>query len=230
VAAVAAIQTQTGRGGRVARVMTDDELEAAFIEQFGSGNIDKIRYSLAFRYPGVPKEEVDAAVQEACLAVVRRQKNGEDTSNVGGLVRQIARNKLFDLVAAAQQAQDSQYAVHLRQGPEWGHHEEYEAGVERGIKYVRDIATGWDIDNYRRTILLLLDAAADGVFLMPKEIAEALGCSVSSAAKWREAGYARLRVQLAADSVMTMNELFELLPLAEEPDDETDDDEDETDD
>lgn len=216
-------RSSNGRGR-----VTDQELEAAFTALFESGEADKIMTRLMYKFSGLPRADVRDMFQEACLEVVRRQRAGRDTSKVAGLVQTIARNKLVDLAVARS---------HLKEGPGdfdqlplqsgWRHDEDYQAKIERATKYIRDIVESWPVDNHRRTMLLILDAAVDGLLLQPKEMDEVLGCARGTSGVWKERALDRLRAQLATEGLLTWTELLELLPIDEKgpADDRTEDDE-----
>ncbi len=200
--------------------MTEEELEAAFTRLFESGEADKILSRLRSKFSGLPRDDVIEMFQEACLEVVQRRHAGQDTSNVAGLVHTIARNKLTDASRTRFSTQDADFDQLPLRGT-WQHDEEYQSKIERATKYVRDIVESWDSHNHRRTMLLMLDAAVDGILLQPKEMDELLGCARGTSGVWKSRALDRLRDQLADDGVLTWNELLELLPMDDEggPDD-----------
>jgi len=192
-------------------------LEAAFTRLFDSGEADKIMNRLMYKFSGLPRADVREMFQEACLEVVQRQRAGRDTSNVAGLVQTIARNKLVDLAAARARIKEGPgdfEQLPLQSG--WQHNEDYWAKIERATKYIRDVVESWPVDNHRRTMLLMLDAAVDGLLLQPKEMDEILGCARGTSGVWKERALDRLRTQLAAEGLLTWDELLELLPIDEE--------------
>jgi hypothetical protein len=66
--------------------MTQEELEAEFVRLTAAGEFDKIQRTLRSRREQVPREVVKEIVQEACLEVVKRQRDGGKITNVAGLV------------------------------------------------------------------------------------------------------------------------------------------------
>lgn len=212
--------------------MTRDQLEAAFTLLFSSGEADKIMSRLMYRFRGpLPRSDIREMFQEACLEVVQRQRNGRDTKNVAGLVHTISKNKLIDLLNLRSRLEEA--PADFEQLPfqgGWQHDEDHQAKIERATKYIRDIVESWPVDNHRRTMLLMLDAAVDGLLLQPKEMDELLGCARGTSGVWKERAIDRLRAQLAAEGLLTWDELLELLPIdedaaIEEPTDEEDEEE-----
>lgn len=208
--------------------MTPKELEAAFTQLFDTGEADRILSRLTFKYSGLPRDDVIEMFQEACVEVVQRHRAGKDTSNVAGLVQTIARNKLADTVKS-RAGEEFLDMDQLPLGGGWRHDDEYRAKIERATEYIRDIVESWDSDNQRRTMLLMLDAAVDGLLLQPKDMDEMLDCARGTSGVWKGRALDRLRGQLAEDGVLTWNELLDLLPIDTDidPDEPNEDDDEE---
>jgi DNA-directed RNA polymerase specialized sigma24 family protein len=211
--------------------VTPKELEDAFIALFDSGEADKILSRLRAKFSGLPRDDITEMFQEACAEVVNRRNAGLDTSNVAGLVTTIARNKLVDVIRS-RESEDGAYAAQMRLDAGWQHDEDYKAKVERATKYIHDIVESWDIDNYRQIMLLMLEAATDGLLLQPKDIGDRLRWKRGKSSVVKARALDRLRAQLAHDGVLTWNELLDLLPIDTDIDSDelNEDDEEYTDD
>jgi len=198
--------------------VTPEELEAEFVRLTEIGELDKIQRVLRARRDKVPREVVREIVQEACLEVVRRQQVGGRITNVAGLVMTIA-GRLLD--KAWQQMLDgfevdAAFARRQREGG-WRHNEEWQARVERAVEYVFKVVAGWPADNLRRTLMVIIDAAVEGVQLEARDLDAVLGCARGTGRIWRDRAYDRLRAQMEKDG-MSWEEITGLLPEVDEHD------------
>lgn len=206
--------------------MTPDELEAEFVRLTKERELDKIQRILRSRRDRVPRDVVAEIVQEACLEVVRRQQAGGRITNVAGLVMTIAGRmlekawvKMMDGVEV-----DAAFARRQREVGEWRHDDKWQAMIERATEYVFKVAASWPADNLKRALMTIIDAAAEGVQLEPRDLDELLGCARGTSAVWRRRAYDRLRAQLEEDG-LSWEEISGPLPgLAEDDEDDYDTD------
>lgn len=205
--------------------MIAEELEIAFIKLFdGKPSIaDRILGRLRSQFSDVAREDVADIFQEACAEVVARQRAGKDTSNVPGLITTIARNKLQDARKARYAAEAGQELLAIQAQLGWQYDDERRARIERGTKFIRDLVATWDSENHRRTMILLLDAAVEGMLLTPKEIDDRLGCARGTGGVWKQRCFDRLRADLAREG-LEWDEVLEILPIDEDTEN-TDDEE-----
>lgn len=205
--------------------MTGDELEAEFIRLTETGEMDKIHRILRSRRDQVPREVVREILQEACLEVIARQQAGGLITNVAGLLVTIGRRLVDKAWQKMQEGHevDASFAHREREGGAWQHDDAWHAAVERATEYVFKAVANWPVDNHRRTLLLIIDAATNGMQLRPRDLDIALGCASGTGRMWRDRAYDRLRAQLEADG-LSWEEISGLLPGTED----TDHDDDET--
>lgn len=215
--------------------MTDDELEQEFVRLAETGEVDRILRGLRNRYDRVPRDVVLEVYRDATVEVVRRHRRGQTITNLAGLLTTIAKRRLQDVWEAIQEAEMTQSLFELRaRHPDvWEHDEEQVTRVERAARFVRSLVPGLDNENYRRTLVTLLDAAQAGIQLENKELADVLGCTPNTAGMWKLRAYQRLRRLLEEAGIVTWEDLIDLLPLPDDADDEaaqsSPDDEDEED-
>lgn len=205
--------------------MTPDELEAEFVRLAAVGELDKIQRILRSRRDKVPREVVREIVQEACLEVVRRQQAGGRITNVAGLLMTIA-GRLLE--KAWQQMQDgfevdAAFARREREGGDWRHDDEWQTRIERATEYIYRVVANWPADNLRRTLLTIIDAAAEGMQLEPRDLDAQLGCARGTGRVWRDRALDRLRVQLERDGI-SWEEVTGPLPGLADHDDDLDTD------
>lgn len=198
--------------------MTPEELEAAFVDLFAGqkSEADRILGRLRGKFADIPREDVADIFRDACAEVVVRQQAGKDTSNVPGLVTTIARNKLQDARRIRYSAQGTEEALATLAAGGQQHDEERQAKIERGAKYVRDLVSAWDSENHRRTMILLLDAAVEGMLLTPKEIDERLGCARGTGGVWKQRCFDRLRADLEREGILTWDDLLDAFDIDDE--------------
>lgn len=203
--------------------MTAEELEALFIELFDGkpSSADRILGRLRGQFSDIAREDVADIFQEACAEVVARQRAGKDTSNVPGLVTTIARNKLQDARKARYAAAANHELLAIQSQLSWQYDDERQARIERGTKFVRDLVSTWDSENHRRTMILLLDAAVEGMLLTPKEIDEHLGCARGTGGVWKQRCFDRLRAALAREG-LEWDAVLEILPIDDDTEDTND--------
>lgn len=218
--------------------MTDDELDQEFLRLAETGEADRILRGLRNRYDRVPRDVVLEVYRDATVEAVRRHKRGQTITNLAGLLTTIAKRRLQEVWEAIQEAEATQSLFELRaRHPDvWEHDEEHVARVERAARFVRSLVPDLDNENYRRTLVTLLDAAQAGMQLENKELADVLGCAPNTAGMWKFRAFQRLRRLLEETGIVTWEHLLELLPLPEDADDEVrendgheDDEEEETD-
>jgi DNA-directed RNA polymerase specialized sigma24 family protein len=232
------VVVEAGKRQRVdeGRGMTDDELEQEFLRLAETGEVDRILRGLRNRYDRVPRDVVLEIYSDATVAVVQRHKRRQNITNLAGLLTTIAKRRLQEVWEAMQQAEATQSLFELRvQHPDvWEHDEERAAKVERAAGFIRDLVPRLDNENYRRTLVTLLDAAQAGMQLENKELADVLGCAPNTAGMWKLRAYQRLRRLLEEAGIVSWEHLLDLLPLPDDADDyatgdENDDEEEETD-
>ena len=203
--------------------LTPEELEAEFIRLTEAGELDKIQRVLRSRRDKVPREAVRDVVQEACLEVVRRQQAGGKITNAAGLIMTIAGRMLEQVWQQMVDGfeVDAILARRQREGGEWRHDDERQAQIARAIDYVFKVVANWPADNLRRTLLTIIDAAAQGEQLEPRDLDKLLGCARGTSWVWRNRAFDRLRVQLEKDGI-SWEEVTGLLPEADEDEDDGD--------
>lgn len=204
--------------------MTDKELDKAFLQLVESGEFDRILRHLRSRWDRVPREVVLEALQDASEEVVKRQQAGGTITNLAGLLTTIARRRLGAIWEEMQREREAREVLVARAGHPgvWGHDEDYAAKIERAAAYIRTLAARIDSENHRRTVLTIIDAAAEGIQLENKDLGEILGCIPNTAGMWKLRGFQRVRVLLETEGVMSWEDIIEMIPLPE--DDETDED------
>ena len=209
--------------------MTDDELEREFLGLAETGEVDRILRGLRNRYDRVPRDVVVDVYRDATVDVVRRHKRGQTITNLAGLLTTIAQRKLRAVWRAIQDAEESKSLLGLRtrHAEAFEHDEEHEAKVERAAQFVRGLVPRLDNENYRRTLVTLLDAAQAGIQLENKELADILGCAPNTAGMWKLRAFQRLRPLLEEAGIVAWEQLVDMLPL---PEDEGDYDDEETED
>lgn len=192
--------------------VTPEDLEAEFFRLTEVGEFDKIQRVLRARRDKVPREIVREIVQEACLEVVRRQQNNGRITNVAGLVMTIAGRLLERTWQRMLAAHDLDAALARRQceGGPWRHDDEWHSQIERAVKYVTRVVDSWPADNLRRTLMLIIDSAAEGVQLEARDLDALLGCARGTGRVWRDRAFDRLRVQLEKDG-MSWEEITDLV-------------------
>ena len=205
----------TDRRGGLAEggVVTRDELEAEFLRMAAAGELDKIQRMLRSRRDRVPREVVKDIVQEACLEVIRRQQAGGVITNVAGLIVTIGGRmleKAWQKMLAGYEV-DAAFARREREIGEWRHDEQRQAGIDRAVDYVFKAVANWPADNHRRTLLMIIEAAAEGVQLEARDLDERLGCARGTGRVWRDRAFDRLRAQLEREGV-SWEEVTDLLP------------------
>lgn len=190
--------------------VTEEELEAAFIELIENRGFDRILGVLRAQWERVPRETILNIVHDAATEVVRRHRDGQVITNVPGLITTIARRALGKDWAAVQEAETAQSAIELQvMYPEvWRHDEERVARMQRAAAYVRTLVPKLDNENHRRTIYALLDAAEEGRQMQNKDLAELLGCSPDTAGKWKERAPERLLPILREAGFDTFDQLL----------------------
>ncbi|RFU21037.1 hypothetical protein [Geodermatophilus marinus] len=216
--------------------MTPEELEAEFLRLTATGEMDKILRMLRARRDQLPREVVREILQEACLEVVKRQQAGGRITNVAGLLVTIGRrlvDKAWQQVGEGREV-DEAFARRERETGAWQHDDAWHAAVERAMEYVFKAVANWPVDNHRRTLLLIIEAAGNGMQLTPRDLDANLGCAKGTGRVWRDRAYERLRAQIEADG-MSWEAIADLLPgsqdtdLADhhhtEPDDDADEEE-----
>lgn len=204
--------------------MTPEELELEFVTLAQSGELDKIQMYLRARRDKVPREVVREIVQEACLEVVRRQQDGGRITNVAGLITTIARrqqDKVWKEMLEGAEI-DSALARREAEGGEWCHDDQWQAKVERATEYIFKVVAGWPTDNLRRTLLTIIDAAAQGVQLESRDLDRVLECAHGTGRVWRDRAFDRLRVQLEKDGISWDEVTGALTGINEVPEDESD--------
>jgi hypothetical protein len=203
--------------------VTHEELEAEFIRLTETGEFDKILRILRSRRDRVPREVAAEIVQEACFEVIRRQQDGGRITNVAGLVMTIAGRKLekaWQQMVAGFEV-DAAFARREHEVGEWRHDEEWQARVDRAVDYVFKAVANWPNDNYRRTLLTIIDAAIEGVQLEARDLDNLLGCARGTGRVWRDRAYDRLRAQLEKDGI-SWELITDLLPENDEEEDDGD--------
>lgn len=204
--------------------MTDDELDEEFLRLAETGEVDRILRGLRNRYTRVPRDVVVEVYRDATVDAVLRHKRGQAITNLAGLLTTIAQRKLRAVWLAMQEAEEGQPLLELRvQHLEaFGHDEEHASKVERAARFVRDLVPRLNNENYRRTLVTLLDAAQGGIQLENKELGDILGCAPNTAAMWKLRAYQRLRPLLQEAGIVTWEQLVDILPLPEDEDDYAD--------
>lgn len=208
--------------------MTDDELDQAFLDLAGTGEYDKLLGQMRTKWSGVPREEVRHFIQEACEEVVRRAKAGQKITNLPGLIRTVSDRMLGKYWNELQEARDVEKAMSrlATYGLLWQHDEETVIRVRRAADYVRTLVPKLDNDNWRRTILAMLDAAVEGQQAENKDLAEVLGAKPDTVGKWKERAISRLAVILREEGYDSLDALLNPPTAADdEVDDQTDDEE-----
>jgi hypothetical protein len=190
--------------------VTEDELEAAFLELVEKRGFDRILGLLRTQWERVPRETILNVVHDAATEVVRRHRDGQVVTNVPGLVTTIARRTLSKVWATMQEAEEAEAAVELQtKYPEvWQHDEERVVQVKRAAAFVRTLVPKLDNENHRRTIYAILDAAEEGRQLQNKDLAEQLGCAADTAGKWKERAPERLLPILREAGFETLDDLL----------------------
>lgn len=201
--------------------MTDDELEREFLRLAETGEVDRILRGLRNRYDRVPRDVVVDVYRDATVDVVRRHKRGQTITNLAGLLTTIAQRKLQAVWRAIQDAEESKSLLELRarHAEAFEHDEEREAKVERAAHFIRGLVPRLDNENYRRTLVTLLDAAQAGIQLENKELADILGCAPNTAGMWKLRAFQRLRPLLEEAGIVAWEQLVDMLPLPEDEDD-----------
>jgi hypothetical protein len=80
------------------------------------------------------------------------------------------------------------------------------------------VVEAWPDNNHRRTLLLIFEAAADGIQLEPRDLDAQLGCARGTARVWRARALDRLKVQMENDGI-SWESFAELMPDVDETDD-----------
>ncbi|OMB94509.1 hypothetical protein [Mycobacterium colombiense] len=196
--------------------MSEEDLNAAFLELVEGGGFDRILRTLRNQWDRVPRETILNAVRDAATDVVRRHRDGQAIDNVAALVTTIARRKLIKIWDSIQEGRAAGSALELQvKHPEaWQHDEERIVRVKRAADYVRTLVPQVDNERYRRTLYEMLDAAEQGRQLMPKELAEILDCSPNTASKQMERAPARLLPILKEAGFNTVGALLQIPPQA----------------
>jgi hypothetical protein len=147
--------------------------EPEFIRLAEEGELDKIRRILRARRDQVPPDVVNEVVQEACLEVIDRQQAGGRITNVAGLIMTIAGRhleKTWQRMLEGLEV-DAAFARRQLEGGDCRHDDEWQAQIERATEYIFKVVAGWPADNVRRTLLTLIEAAAEGMQLEPRDSA-----------------------------------------------------------
>jgi DNA-directed RNA polymerase specialized sigma24 family protein len=183
--------------------VTAEDLEAEFVRLAGVGELDKIHAYLCSRREKVPRDAVREIVQDACLEVVRRHQDGGRITNVAGLVTTIARRQLDKTWQQIVDGLEIDAALARRQIEcgEWRHDDDWHARIERAIGYVSRIVASWPADNLRRTLMVIIDAARQGMQLEARDLDQILGCARGTGRVWRDRAMDRLRAQLEKDGI-----------------------------
>lgn len=203
--------------------MTDDELDQAFLDLAESGEYDKLLRQMRSKWSRIPRGEVRHFIQEACEEVVRRAKDGQNITNLPGLMRTIADRALSKYWDELQGTRDAQDAIDRLafQGLLWRHDEEAVARVQRAADFVRSLVPRLDNQNWQRTIYAILGAAVEGRQAENKDLAEVLGAKPDTVGKWKERAAARLAVILRAEGYDSLETL--LHPPSPTDEDDSDD-------
>lgn len=190
--------------------MTDDELDQAFLDLAESGEYDKLLRQMRAKWGRIPRGEVRHFIQEACEEVVRRAKNGQNITNLPGLMRTIADRALGKYWDELQETQDAQHAMErlASHGLLWRHDEEAVARVHRAADFVRSFVPRLDNQNWQRTINAILDAATEGRQVENKDLAEVLGAKPDTVGKWKERAIGRLAVILREEGYESLETLL----------------------
>lgn len=192
--------------------MSDDDLNAAFLELVEGGGFDRILRTLRTQWDRMPRETILNAVRDAATEVVRRHRDGQKTDNVPALITTIARRMLIKIWSDVQDGESAESALKLQaEYPEvWQHDEERIAKIKRAAGYVRSLVPRVDNENYRRTLHEMLDAAEQGRQLMPKDLAEKLGCTPNTASKQLERAPVRLLPIMREEGFDSMDALLDM--------------------
>lgn len=198
--------------------VSEDDLNAAFLRLVEGGEFDRILRTLRNQWDRVPRETILNTVRDAATEVVRRHHDGQTIDNVAALVTTIARRKLIKIWEAIQEGKAAESALELRaKYPDgWQHDEERIVKVKRAADYVRTLIPKVDNEKYRRTLYEMLDAAEQGRQLMPKDLAEKLGCSPNTASKQMERAPARLLPILKEAGFDSLDALLEMPSQADD--------------
>lgn len=205
--------------------MTPDELEAEFLRLSATGEMDKILRMLRARRGQLPREVVREILQEACLEVIQRQLAGGRITNVAGLLVTIGRrlvDKAWQKVEEGREV-DEAFARRERESDAWRHDDAWHAAVERATEYIFKVVASWPVDDHRRTLLMIVDAATSGMQLTPRDLDANLGCARGTGRVWRDRAYERLREQIEADG-MSWESVAGLLPGSDDAGTAEDDD------
>jgi hypothetical protein len=205
--------------------MNDDELDRAFLDLAGSKEYDRLLAQMRTKWSGVPREDVRHFIQGACEEVVRRVKAGGTITNLPGMIRTIADRALGKYWSELQESHDVEEAMArlASYGHLWRHDEETVARVERAAEYVRSLVPKLDNENWQRTVVAILDAAAEGRQAENKDLAEVLGAKPDTVGKWKERAIKRLAGILREEGYESLEAL--LAPAAEDDEDDGDGDE-----
>lgn len=208
--------------------MTDDELDQAFLDLAESGEYDKLLRQMRAKWSRIDREEVLQFIQEACAEVVHRVREGQEVTNLPGLIRRIADRALSKYWEELQETRDAQAAMDrlASQGLLWRHDEEAVARVQRAADFVRTLVPRLDNQNWQRTIYAILDAAVEGRQADNKDLAEVLDAKPDTVGKWKERAAGRLAAILREEGYDSLETL--LSPPS--PTDEDDSDDEDTDD
>ena len=205
--------------------MTPEELEREFVKLAEKGEYDKILGQLRAKWSDtIPRDVVLEMLQEACGDVIDRQRRGQAITNVAGLLRTITDRRLYALWKSNDIVNDRDDAFEEidSETGRWRHSEERHEQVARGVAFVKEALVAWPDNNYRRVLHVIIDAAAEGMQLEPKELGELLGVDRGTARVWRERAYARLAAQFEKQGI-SWEYVTGLVPAVEAQDDEEDD-------
>lgn len=205
--------------------MTDGELDKAFIDLAESGEYDKLLRQMRAKWSRIPRDEVRHFIQEACEEVVRRSKNGQNVTNLPGLMRTIADRAMSKYWDELTETRDAAAAMErlANHGLLWRHDEEAVARVQRAAYFVRSLVSRLDNQNWQRTIYAILDAAVEGRQAENKDLAEVLGAKPDTVAKWKERAAGRLAAILREEGYDSLETLLSLPSPIDDEDDDLDD-------
>lgn len=179
--------------------MTNEEIEAIFIELVKTGEIDRITARLAAGFhSSVPREEVVQYVQDAVLACLRKMKTGTKIRKPPAFITKVAKTLLLKHV---EQDGEDVLGIYARfvDGAEWD-----DAQVERrarALMVIKEELATWPTNNQRRALMVMLEAARNHEQLTDRELGEALGTTEGTASSWKSRGLRRLRERLSAKGI-----------------------------
>jgi len=202
--------------------VTKEELEREFLRLAETGEVDRILRGLRSRYWRIPRADVVDAYGDAVVEVVRRWKSGQTITNLPGLLTTVARRRLAVISRLAHEEEDIRTLLEIGAREPWEHNEERQTKIERGVLYIKALLPRLDNDNYRRTLVTILDAAKDGVQLENKELGSILGCAPNTAGMWRLRALQRLLPLLKETGIVSMEDLLEMLPVSDNDEDNED--------